>query len=391
MGQFDNLDPAIAKLNERLKAARLGLRVERRGDRLAVRGTLPPRPGSSRLRPYQQRIPLGLPATKAGLKQSEQEAKVIAARLIERTFNWADYLLPTEAAEPEPVTLEERIAQFHEQLLNRPGNDIVAQAALKTTWEKAYAPYLKKLVAQTSAHPRQPLGEAIVATLEGLPSHSRSRQVGCTALKAFADFHQIALPRPIDTLWGNYGSHRTQQRQLPSDQEIMACYDRIPNPAWQLVYGLMATYGLRNHEVFFCDRAELMAGSAEARITVLESTKTGLHDVWPFYPEWVERFQLRQGHLPPINTNLATTTLQRVGQQVALQFKRYGIPFSPYDLRHAWAVRTIHFGLPDTVAARMMGHSVAIHTRTYHRWITLRDQRQAVQTALQNYGGSAPQ
>jgi integrase len=133
-----------------------------------------------------------------------------------------------------------------------------------------------------------------------------------------------------------------------------------------------------------------MAGAVEARITVLEMTKTGLHDVWPFYPEWVERFRLRQGHLPPINTDLTQTTLQRVGQQVALQFKRYGVPFSPYDLRHAWAVRTIHFGLPDTVAARMMGHSVAIHTRTYHRWITLRDQRQAVQTALQNRAGSAP-
>ena len=64
------------------------------------------------------------------------------------------------------------------------------------------------------------------------------------------------------------------------------------------------------------------------------------------------------------------------------QFRRYEVGFSPYDLRHAWAVRTIHLGLPDTVAARMMGHSVAIHTRTYHHWITHRDQQQAVNTAL---------
>jgi hypothetical protein len=39
-------------------------------------------------------------------------------------------------------------------------------------------------------------------------------------------------------------------------------------------------------------------------------------------------------------------------------------------------------GLPDTVSARMMGHSVAIHNRTYHRWITRRDQQQAVRAAL---------
>ena len=76
------------------------------------------------------------------------------------------------------------------------------------------------------------------------------------------------------------------------------------------------------------------------------------------------------------------TTLQQVGRRVAEQFRRYELPITPYDLRHAWAVRTIHIGLPDTVAARMMGHSVAIHTRTYHHWITRRDQQQAVDAAL---------
>jgi integrase len=177
---------------------------------------------------------------------------------------------------------------------------------------------------------------------------------------------------------------------LPSDEVIVEWYDRIPNPTWRYVYGIMATYGLRNHEVFFCDYQALRQGDPEGRITVLETTKTGLHDVWPFYPEWIDRFNLGQGTLPPIATDLTTTTLQRIGQQVAIQFKRYGVPFSPYDLRHAWAVRTIHFGLADTVAARMMGHSVAIHNRTYHRWITHRDQQTAVQAALQRGGWQAP-
>ena len=45
-------------------------------------------------------------------------------------------------------------------------------------------------------------------------------------------------------------------------------------------------------------------------------------------------------------------------------------------------MRTIHVGLPDTVAARMMGHSVTIHTCTYHHWITRRDQQQAVDAVL---------
>lgn len=117
-------------------------------------------------------------------------------------------------------------------------------------------------------------------------------------------------------------------------------------------------------------------------IQVLPTTKTGSHDVWAFYPEWIEEFDLETVCLPAIETDLTKTTLQTVGQRVTAQFRRYGVPFSPYDLRHAWAVRTIHFGLSDTVAARMMGHSVAVHTRTYHQWISRRDQQQAVEAAL---------
>jgi hypothetical protein len=33
--------------------------------------------------------------------------------------------------------------------------------------------------------------------------------------------------------------------------EIAYHRDKLTNPAWQWVYGMMATYGLRNHEVFF--------------------------------------------------------------------------------------------------------------------------------------------
>lgn len=104
-------------------------------------------------------------------------------------------------------------------------------------------------------------------------------------------------------------------------------------------------------------------------------------------PDWVERFNLGElgrdpALLPEVCTDLRHTTLQQVGRRVAEQFRRYELPLTPYDLRHAWAVRTIHIGLPDTVAARMMGHSVAIHTRTYHHWITRRDQQQAVDAAL---------
>ncbi len=376
------LDEQIQKVNGRLKAARLGLALERRGETLVLRGTLPPRPGSNRLRPHQQRLPLGLPATKSGLKQGEQEAKVIAARLIEKNFDWRKYLLlPGQVLASDDIATQIRAFERHYIAQRRaiPGQ---SSASIKTTWDKAYAPYLRKLQATCDRSASLSLPEAILTTVKDIPPHSRSRQVCCTALDGLAQFLQIDLPPDFKTLAGSYGSHRTQQRELPADDLILECFETIPNPAWRFVYGIMAAYGLRNHEVFFCDYSALRQGDPEAPIEVLATTKTGAHDVWPFPPAWVDRLALRQVTLPQIQTDLGKTTLQRVGQQVTLQFRRYGIPFSPYDLRHAWAVRTILMGLPDTVAARMMGHSVAIHNRTYHRWITRRDQQQAVRSAL---------
>ncbi len=387
------IDHQITKVNQRLKAAQLGFQIERRGQKLSLRGTLPPRPDSPRLRPHQQRISLNLPATAAGLKQAEQEAKVIAAQLIQNCFNWQHYLPVAGGGRLHQMDLVQQIAAFQRHFLeDLDRNANIGQAAsAKTTWETAYAPYLHKLTDIAQDHPQYSLPEAIYATVQATRNHSRSRQICCTALNALAEFLRLELPTPLKAYWGSYGPSQTKARQLPSDQEIVQVFEQIPNPAWRFVYGVLATYGLRNHEAFFCDYQALSQAQPEAAIEVLDTTKTGSHMVWPFYPEWVEHFQLQQVTLPPLQTDLNQTTLRRIGQQVNCQFRRYRIPFSPYDLRHAWAVRTIHFGLPDTVAARMMGHSVAIHTRTYHRWITHRDQQQAVQATLTRSQLTAPE
>ncbi len=383
MAETDSsLDTRIAQVNQRLKAAKMGLQIERRGEKLNLRGTFPPRPGSLRLKPSQQRLSLGLPATPGGLKQAEQEVKIIAAQLIQNTFDWRNYVYGTGWGRLDQMGLAQQIQAFEQHFLTdtgRKGHPTSAQ----TTWEFGYAPYLRKLEAIAQANPTLSLTEAIYATVRSTNAHTRSRQVCCTALDAFATFLNLELPVELKSFWGSYGTSRAQPRELPSDELIVATWNTIPNPTWRFVYGIMATYGLRNHEVFFSDYSMFAQAEATPTVQVLTTTKTGSHEVWPFYPEWVEQFQLRDIRLPLVQTDLSKTTLQRIGQLVSVQFRRYEIPFSPYDLRHAWAVRTIHFGLPDTVAARMMGHSVTVHTRTYHQWITRRDQQQAVDSALE--------
>lgn len=384
-----SIDARIAQVNRRLKVARLGLQVERRGQKLSLRGTLPPRPGSMRLGPHQQRLSLGLAATVSGLKQAEQEAKVIAAQLIQKSFDWRDYLQVPGGKRLRQLDLAEQVRVFEQHFLTQPQR-LRSPASSRATWETAYAPYLRKFWAIAQEYPQLSLAEAIHITVQSTVPNTRSRQACCTALGVFAEFVGQDLPISLKSLSGTYNPSQTQARDLPDDEQIAALFASIANPAWRFVYGIMATYGLRNHEVFFCDYTALSQAGAEPTIRVLGTSKTGSREVWPFYPEWVERFNLREICLPPVSTDLGTTTLQRIGRRVTSQFRRYNLPFSPYNLRHAWAVRTIHFGLPDTVAARMMGHSVAIHTRTYHQWMTYRDQKQAVAAALQRSQMQAP-
>ena len=376
------IEARIALENSKLAAAGVSLRLELRGKRLGLRGPLPCRQDSGS-NPVQ-RISLGLTADAAGVEKAMERLRDVVRQLQQGRFDWSQWsqtARPVSSPAADPLGLESFKAAFFADPRRRRN-----PAGSRTTWTGAYSPYLRRLAALAQDRD-QSLGRPLLEeVLESYPPTSRGRQQCGIALAALARHLGEPLPEDWSERAGGYGLHAAQFRRLPGDSQILSLVEQIPNPTWRLAYGLMATYGLRNHEVFFCDLSALAPGGDRV-IRVLPTSKTGEHQVWPFQPEWVEHFGLEQlgalqPPLPPVTTDLRRTTLQQVGRRVAEQFRRYALPITPYDLRHAWAVRTIHIGLPDTVAARMMGHSVAIHTRTYHHWITRRDQQQAVDAAL---------
>ena len=377
------LPSQLITANEELAAQGSRLRIEQRGQKLGLRGTLPRR--DDRARQSVQRISLGLNADPKGFEEASQTARMVQRQLERGTFKWEDWrsqvIRPT--ASVAALAPESAIERFQQAFFADPRRRR-SPAGSKTTWTGAYQPYLRRL--QAHAGHRTIDANLLLKTLQSYDDGSRSRQQCATALAALARHLELVLPEGWRQEAGGYGLHRAQFRQLPTDRQILEAALLIPNPRWRLAYGLMATYGLRNHEVFFCDGHSLADGSDHV-LRILPTTKTGEHQSWPFHPEWVEGFGLLEladnpKALPMVTTDLKHTTLQQVGRRVSEQFRRYELPITPYDLRHAWAIRTIHIGLPDTVAARMMGHSVAIHTRTYHHWITRRDQQQAVDAAL---------
>jgi len=379
-----NVIQEINNINDKFATQGSKLRIEKRGEKLNIRGSLPSKEDKNNFK--IQRISLGIKADIYGLEEAKKKLQLINLQLELNQFDWLNWISnPSKNKIKNDFDFPNKLNQFEEFFFKEVKNEYLSSTR-KTTWRSSYKPYLKRILDIYNYHENDDLENIFQKTLESYYEGSRSRKQCATSLSVLAKFLEIKLPENWNLISKGYGLNKAGFRDLPSDEVIERLWNKIPNKSWKFVFGLMATYGLRNHEVFFCDLSSL-TNFGDKIIRVLPTTKTGEHQVWPFHPEWVEKFELSKlGEnpelLPKINRDLKITTLQNIGKKITDQFKRYSLQIRPYDLRHAWAVRTIFYDLPDTVAARMMGHSVSLHTQTYHHWITKRDQQQAVNNAL---------
>lgn len=330
----------VEQINARLKAAGLPVRVMLRGKAaLTLQATLPLKLGAGR---KQQEISLGVRASKAGLRRIENEAHLLARRIIDGSFRWSLYL---DAPVVPLKNTGELVADFKAQYL-------ASHQIKESTWREGWGRTLGLLPAG------EPLSEAaILAVLLLTENHSRSRELASQRLTRLAEFAGVVID--LKPFQGEYGEKSLTPRDLPSDALILECRERISNPHWRWVFGMMAAYGLRPHECWFCE-------FVDARTVHILQGKTGFHVARPLLLDWAERWDLRQSEPPPVTGR----TFRDYGQRTYRQFGRYEMPFNPYDLRHAYAIRGIVIGLPVQVMAGMMGHSVQVHTRTYCRWLT---------------------
>ncbi|NET31045.1 MAG: site-specific integrase [Cyanothece sp. SIO1E1] len=350
------IEGRVAQANGRLKAARVGVSIEVKGDRLYLRATFPPKPSSPKQHAYQQRLALGYRLTPAGLKRAEQEARKIGVFLNCGEFSWEPYLRQKLGTE----SVGDWISRFEEAYFTRRAKTPQSE----TTWRYDYLKVFSKLPADQPLTIKM-LRDAIIATEPDTRTRKRFVDVS-SRLAKFA-----GLDADFKELKGNYSPQKVNPRNLPSDRLIAEWREKIPNPEWQYAYGLIATYGLRPHEVFYSDLA---------RFPIIEvDGKTGKRLVYPFYPEWCDIWNLAQGTLPVVSGK----TNSDLGSRVTHAFSRYEVTFNPYDLRHAWAVRSLEFGLDISLAAQQMGHSVKVHSEIYHAWIS-EDVHQRAYEALIN-------
>ena len=381
-----NIIHEINSINEKFSTKSSKLRIEKRGGKLNIRGRLPSK-NDGKISKIQ-RISLGLNADLLGLKDAEKKLQLIILQLELNQFDWKNWTQITKIKIINNKNHDDflnKTEEFEKVFFKEIKSEFL-NSTRKTTWKSSYKPYIKRMINIYKNNEELDLNKIFINTLKSYEKGSRSRKQCGTSLNVFASFINHQLPSDWNLMSRGYGLKRASFRDLPNDNFIEELWSEIPNKSWQYVFALMATYGLRNHEVFFSDLSSLKKGGDNI-IRVLHTTKTGEHQVWPFHPKWVDIFGLHHlgedySLLPNINVDLKKTTLQNIGKRITDQFRRYQLKIKPYDLRHAYAVRTIFYDLPDTVAARMMGHSVNLHTQTYHHWITKRDQQKAVNNAI---------
>ncbi|MEH2287144.1 site-specific integrase [Nostoc sp.] len=357
-----NIEHALKEANGRLR--NYGIKIEQIGVRLYLRATLPPKPLTLKNGWYQQKINITV-ANLDGIKLAEKEAKLLRLRLDTKTFDWNDYFKP-ELQNNKVKTVSEWIQEFEKDYFERRQRNFKTES----TWKVEYQTVFKTLPQHEILN-----AEILKQTILTTTPDTRTRKRFCLTLRLLAKFADLDF-NP-NSYSGSYGYRSRQIRSLPTDKLILESRSDLADVKWQWIFGMLATYGLRNHEVFFLDLEQLRAGN---KIITVLAGKTGYRKIWPFHPEWFDSFGLANVKIPDINLNRSNS---EIGRTVTQRFRRNdALPFKVYDLRHAWAIRTLEYEIDITLAAQQMGHGLSVHSNLYHAWINAEHHQRAFDLAM---------
>ena len=358
-------DQEIDLANQRLKGSGCRLKIEQRRESLVLRGVLPPKPGSAELTPKQQRIPVGAKASVAGIKRAMALAQKIDAEVTLGTFRWQDHVAETSTRD----TAGSIIQRFEQHYWASREKTIQTQESWKTSYWEVYKRF-------------EPDGVLTEKTARQLmlrtEPDTRSRVRYHDALVKLLKF--AGLPYDID-LWkdlkGSYNTNEPKPRKLLSDEEIIEVWRGLDDVVTAYAWGLMATFGLRTHELWHLNTAPLLKG--ENYVVVGSQTKAKKERrAYALPVEWIDMLELR------IDWDLCAPegiSNQRLGRRIASRFSVRGLP-APYTLRHCYRARAFRSQIDPVAAARSMGHSVMISQKHYTRWIEERDIAKAFEQDL---------
>ena len=347
--------------NLRLKQSNAGIIIFRRGQKLSLRGILPPKPG--REKSSQQTISLGIYCNAAGISVAEKQAQKLTAQLALKEFDWHDWQSNDHI---KTGTVGHWVNEFEIDYFNvRDKNDRTL-----TTWDKDYRGVFNQL--NKDEHLSE---QALIDLIISTKPDTRQRKRTVVAANSLAKFAKLDVD--FSRYKGNYSHLNDKDRKLPSDRDIVEFHKSIFNPHWQRAFALMAAYGISNHELFYVDLDSLKRSPGHL-VSNYRKNHYGTRRIWCLYPEWYEQWELYKFVSLPKVSGKNNSAL---GSRVTAAFKRYGL-CKPGDLRHCWAIRAMGF-MPDAMAARMMAHSTTVHNQTYKRWMNENQEDKFYQLLMQ--------
>ncbi|QSJ17668.1 site-specific integrase [Nostoc sp. UHCC 0702] len=386
----------LEKVNLRLKSAKTKVTIRESNGSLQLRATLPIKPGDKDKNGTgrkQYNLSLNIPANLDGLKTAEEEAYELGKLIARKTFEWNDKYLGNEAIRKDFKSIGELLEKFEEEYFKNHHRT--------TKSEHTFFYYFSRTKRFTNPQDLA-TAENLINSIEKIDKEwarynaARAIAAFCQAFKIEIDLSQYSkMPE-------------NNSRNIPTDAEISAGFSRFEDyfdnrgnqvnenvrDSWQLwrwTYGMLAVFGLRPRELFTNPDIDWWLSQENVDLTwkVHKDCKTGERQALPLYQQWILEFDLKNPKYLEMlatainkkdNSNHAEITA--LTQRVSWWFRKIGLDFKPYDLRHAWAIRAHILGIPIKAAADNLGHSVQVHTQTYQRWFSLDMRKLAINQAL---------
>ncbi|HLP91069.1 MAG TPA: hypothetical protein VK184_21110 [Nostocaceae cyanobacterium] len=382
------LEVAIKEVNARLKSAKTRVSIVKVAGSLYLQATLPLKPNDLDIKgkgTKQYKISLGIPANFFGLKTAEEEANELARLIARQQFEWNQKYLGNK---------QEKKERNFGDLLDSYENIYFSSRERNIKSEGTFLNYmgvLRQFDRDILAIPEN-LKRQFDSIPNNIPSWKHRTSI---ALNLFCKEFNIPLtikfkrpkpkPRniPDDLLiensflkWEEYAKNRRNKRQEQADYWLV----------FRWFYGMLATYGCRPRELFLHpDFSHWLLDNRTWKVH--ELCKTGQREALPLYDKWVELFDLKNPEIIKLVQNYIngrdnTKGMHTLGAALSDWFQKVELGFSPYDLRHAWAIRAHLMGIPIKAAADNLGHSVQQHTDTYQRWFGLENRKKAIKQAV---------
>ncbi len=393
------LETELKAVNARLKAARVNVYVRKSGNSLQLRSTLPIKPGDidkNGIGTKQYDISLGIPFNFDGLNTAEEEAYELGKLIARKQFQWTDKYLGKTRHKVKAKKIGDFINDFEKNYFQ------TRKRTLKS--ENTFNSYL--YIAQTHL-PKDKLAinTSFIDAVQTCTSSDSVKNELIKVIRVLCKCSGLEVPE-LSNL--KIKSSATRKRDIPNDAEIEKEYlkfetyainrpsklttrkDRNNWKLWRWVYGMLATYGLRPREIFVNPDLDWWLSSDNTINTwrVNEECKTGEREALPLYPRWIETFNLKTDTeaiellKAKIANKITSKQLSSARHGTDRWFRFVGIPFQPYDLRHAWAIRAHLMGIPIKAAADNLGHSVNMHTSIYQKWFSLENRKVAIEEAI---------